>query len=173
MRNVRIPACAFLLLAALFVLLLVSSAPSLPATIATHFNAHGKPNAWMRSSSYLAFFAAFGLGVPAIIVAAFYMVRWLPPGLINIPRRNFWLAAERASSTHRYLLARGLWLASMMLAFLLAVHYAVVQANQLAPAHLAPKSILVPLGTFVIALVIWIITFLRYFARAQATSGES
>ena len=125
----------------------------------------------MPSSSYVAFFTAFGIGLPVIIVAVFYMVRWLPAGLVNIPRRDFWLASERAPETHRYLLARGLWLGCMMLLFLLAVHYSVVRANQLAPPRLAPQSILVPVGIFLTALVIWIATFLRHFARAQTKAN--
>src|SRR5688572_32144226 len=65
---------------------------------------------YRRSSDLLVFFVAFGTGLPVIIVTLFYMIRWLPAGLINIPRRDFWLAGERAPETHRYLLARGLWL---------------------------------------------------------------
>jgi uncharacterized membrane protein len=163
MNNVRIAASVFFVLSAIFVLLFAFSSSSLPPTVATHFDGYGRPNAWMRSSSYLTFFIAFGIGLPVIIVALFYMVRWLPAGLINIPRRDFWLASERAPETQRYLLARGLWLACMMLLFMLGVHFAVVRANQLAPPRLAPQSILVPAGLFITALVIWIVTFLRHF----------
>ena len=168
MRNIRIAVSAFLLLAALFLLLLLLSASNLPETVATHFNAHGKPNAWMHSSSYLAFYITFGLGLPALIVAVFYMVRWLPPSWVNLPQRDFWLTPERAPATHQYLLTRGLWLACVMLAFLLAVHFAVVRANQLAPPHLPAKSFLVPMGIFGVTLVIWMIDFVRYFTRARA-----
>lgn len=164
MSNLRIAASVFLLLSATFALFLTLSTSTLPPLVATHFNSYGRPDAWMRSSSYVAFFTAAGIGVPVIIVAAFFMVRWLPAGLVNIPRRDFWLTSERAPETHRYLLVRGLWLGCMMLLFMLAVHYAVVRANQLAPPHLAPQNIFVPMGIFIMALVIWIATFLRHFA---------
>ena len=167
MNKVRIAASVFLLLSATFALFLALSTSSLPPTVATHFNGHGRPDAWMRSSSYVAFFTAFGIGLPVFIVAVFYMVRWLPAGLVNIPRRDFWLAPGRASETHRYLLAQGLWLACMVLLFMLAVHFAVVRANQLATPRLAPQSILVPMGIFITALVVWIATFLRRFTCTQ------
>src|SRR5688572_23684364 len=167
MGNIRIAGSVFLLLSGVFVLLLAFSASSLPPTVATHFDGYGRPNAWMRSSSYLTFFIAFGVGLPVIIVALFYIIRWLPAGLINIPRRDFWLARERAPETHRYLLARGLWLACMMLLFMLAVHFAVVRANQLAPPRLALQNMFVPMGIFITALVIWIATFLRHFTRTH------
>jgi len=171
MSNVRIAASLFVLLSAIFVLVLGLSASSMPATVATHFDGSGRPNAWMRWSSYVAFFSAFGVGVPALIVALFYVVRWVPAGLINIPRRDFWLTSERAPETHRYLLAQGLWLACMMLLFLLAVHFAIVRANELPQPHLAPPSVLVPTGIFITFVVIWIATFLRHFTRMQSKAN--
>jgi uncharacterized membrane protein len=173
MRNIRIAVSAFLLLEALFILLLLLSASNLPATVATHFNASGNANAWMRSSNYLAFYITFGLGLSSLIVGVFYMVRWLPPSWINLPQRDFWLTAERAPATHRYLFTRGLWLGCLMFAFLLTVHFAVVRANQLAPPHLAAKSVLVPMTIFVVTLVIWMVDFVRYFTRAQPPAGQS
>jgi len=172
MGNLRIAGSVFLLLSAIFVLFLALSASSLPPTVATHFDGDGRPNAWMRSSSYLFFFIAFGTGLPVVIATLFYVIRWLPAGLINIPRRDFWLAGERAPETHRYLLVRGLWLACLMVLFMLAVHFAVVRANQVSPTRLAPQSVLVPAGLFFTALVIWIATFLRHFMRTQPTANS-
>jgi uncharacterized membrane protein len=167
MSKLRTAASLFFLLSAIFILALAFSASYLPPTVATHFDGAGRPNAWMRSSSYVAFFIAFGVGLPVVIVMLFYAVRWLPVGLINIPRRDFWLARERAPETHRYFLASGLWLACVMLLFMLTVHFAVVRANELPRPRLAPQSILVPMGIFITALVIWIATFLRHFLRIQ------
>jgi uncharacterized membrane protein len=171
MGSLRVATSVFVALTAIFVSLLAASAPDLPARLATHFDASGTPNAWMSSSGYLAFFGAFGLGIPVLIIALFYVTRWLPPALINIPRRNFWLAKERAWETHRYLLSRGLWLGCLMLLFMLAIHYAVIRANQLAPPQLAPKSALIPLGIFLIGLVVWIVHLILHFSRRHSTAG--
>jgi len=167
MSKLRTAASLFFLLSAIFTLALAFSASNLPPTVATHFDGSGRPNAWMSSSSYVAFFIAFGIGWPVFIVTLFYAVRWLPVGLINIPRRDFWLARERAPETHRYFLASGLWLACVMLLFMLAVHFSVVSANELSRPRLTPQSILVPTGIFITGLVIWIAVFLRHFLRIQ------
>lgn len=165
MRSV--PAIAFLLLAAFFIVSVLSSAASLPFTVATHFSGAGHPNGWMSASGYVRFVIAFGIGLPVFIVLVFYAVRWLPPSLINLPHKNFWLSPARLPETRRYLLLRGLWLGCMMLLFMLALHYTVVRANQATPPHLAPQSALALLIIFLAALAFWLITFLRHFSRAS------
>jgi hypothetical protein len=165
MRTVYVPGTAFLILAALLIVSVVSSASSLPQTVATHFNGVGSPNGWMSASGYVRFMIGFGVGLPLLMVGLFYAVQWLPPSLINLPRKDFWLAPERLPETRRYLFRRGLWLGCMMLLLMLGLHYAVVRANQATPPHLAPKSALIFMVMFLAGLAVWIVTFLRHFAR--------
>jgi hypothetical protein len=165
MTSVRAATVVFLLLVGAFILLLVSSASSLPPIVASHFNIHGDADASLPASRYLAVFGALGLSLPLLIVAAFYFVRWLPPRLINLPKRDFWLAPERAADTHRYLLIQGIWFACMMLVFMFVLHCAVVRANQLTPPHLPPKTVFPLMGLFLVSLVIWTANFLRHFIR--------
>jgi hypothetical protein len=173
MRIVYVPATAFLLLAALLIVFVVSSASSLPPTVATHFSAPGPPDRWMSASGYVRFIIGFGTGLPVGTVAVFYALRWLPPSLINIPRGDFWLAAERLPETRRYLFSRGLWLGCMMLLLMIGLHYTVVRANQVTPPQLAPKSAFGLMTIFLAALAVWLITFLRYFARAESRTGKN
>ena len=167
MRPVYVSAAVFLVLAALFIAFVLSSASSLPPTVATHFSGRGYPNAWMAASSYVTFIIAFGVGLPLLMAIAFYVVRWLPASLINLPRKDFWLAPERLPETRRYLFSRGLWLGCTALLLMLGVHYTVVRANQLTPPHLAPKSAVLLLIVFLVALAVWMITFVRHFLRAR------
>jgi hypothetical protein len=126
----------------------------------------------MRASDYVTFIISFGLGLPLFIVCVFYVHRWLPRSLINLPRKNFWLAPERLPDTHRYLARRGLWLGCIVLLLMLGLHFTVVRANQLTPPHLAPKCALLLLILFLAALVVWMIIFVRHFLRAETAASE-
>jgi hypothetical protein len=170
MRPAYVPAAAFLILAVLFIAFVLSSASSLPPTVATHFSGSGRPNSWMSASGYVRFMIAFGVGLPLFVVALFYALRWLPPSLINLPRKDFWLAPERLPATHRYFFSRGLWLGCMMLLLMTGLHYTVVRANEVIPPELAPKNAFLLMIIFLAALAVWLITFLRRFLRAGSVT---
>jgi hypothetical protein len=165
MRPAYVPAVAFLVLVALFVAFVLSSASSLPSTVATHFSGSGRPNSWMSASGYIRFIIAFGVGLPLFMVAIFYALRWLPPSLINLPRKDFWFAPERLPETRRYFFSSGLWLGCMMLLLMTGLHFTVVRANEVTPPQLAPKYAFVLMIIFLAGLAVWMIAFLRRFLR--------
>jgi hypothetical protein len=173
MRTVHIPATAFLLLAASLIAFALSSAANLPPTVATHFSGPGHPDRWMSASGYVRFIISFGVGLPLFIVAVFYALRWLPSSLINLPRKDFWLADERLPETRRYFFRRGLWLGCMMLLLMIGLHYTIVRANQVTPPQLVPKHAFGLMIIFLVALALWLVTFLRHFARAQPSPNRS
>jgi len=172
MRLAYVPAVAFLVLVALFIMLVLSSASSLPPIVATHFSGSGHPNSWMSVSGYVRFIITFGVGLPLFVVALFYALRWLPPSLINLPRKDFWLAPERLPETRRYIFSSGLWLGCMMLLLMTGLHYTVVRANEVTPPQLAPKSAFLLIIIFLAGLAVWMIIFLRRFLRTGPSVRE-
>lgn len=155
------------LLIAAFVCLLVVSATSLPARVASHFDGGGRPNGWMSRSSYLIFVGAFGLGLPAILVLGFRALRYLPADLINLPRRDYWLAPERRAATVAALFQRSLWLACLLIAMMLAVHLLVVHANNQVPVRLSTPMILGLMALFLAGIAAWILSLYRHFNRTS------
>ncbi len=148
----------------------LSSASNLPPTVATHFSRPGHPDRWMSASGYVRFMIAFGVGLPLFMVAVFYALRWIPPSLINLPRKDFWLAEERLQETRRYFFRRGLWLGCMMLLLMIGLHYTIVRANQITPPQLAPQHAFGLMIIFLVALAFWLVTFLRHFARPGSST---
>ncbi|HOD66238.1 MAG TPA: DUF1648 domain-containing protein [candidate division Zixibacteria bacterium] len=68
--------------------------PRLPERLASHFDASGVPNGYSSRASFIAVWLAVVLLVniwPAIIGP---LIRKLPPGLINTPRKDYWLATQ-------------------------------------------------------------------------------
>jgi hypothetical protein len=95
----------------------------------------------------------------------FAALRRLPLSLINIPHRNYWLSAKRQAQTFEYLFHHSLWLAVMMLVFLLGLNWLVVVANQRQPPHLSSPLVWGLASLFLAGVVIWVIRLLRHFHR--------
>jgi hypothetical protein len=107
-----------------------------------------------------------GLILPLIIVGVLYTVRFLPTQLINLPRRDFWLAPERRDETCLYLARQGFWLASLLVLLQGMVWYQLIESNSRSVPQLSSSGFLVTLGAFGVALIFWLIRLFRHFARA-------
>ena len=153
LRPVTAVQCSMLLLLAGYVL---SSYGSLPAVVATHFNAVGAADGFIDRGSYIALFTSLVFAVPLA-------VGWLPGALarrggagLNIPNREYWMAPERRAQTAAYLQAHGLWFAVLLGAFLTFVHAQVVRANQVQPPVLSTSAVMAALGVFLLLVAVWL-----------------
>lgn len=126
--------------------------------IATHFDFHGRPDGWMTRSSYVGASILIGVGLPLLLAAIGYGVRFLPVNryIFKIPNRDFWLAPERRSEVYEYLFRFCLWVACLEAVFMLALHFLLVFANRQAPPHF-PTAVAFGLGGCVL-----VITAIRY-----------
>jgi len=109
----------------------------LPERMASHFNASGVANGWMSRDGYVWFMVGIVTFVSLTMIAAFGSVRFLPNSLINIPRRDYWLAPERRDETARTLMRFGLLMVGFESLFFLAIHLLVVAANESQPVRLS------------------------------------
>lgn len=163
------PVVALLALCLGFLWYLASSSAELPDRVATHFGLGGEPNGWMSRQATVTFMRVMGIGLPLLLVGVASLVRILPPSMINIPRRDYWLAPERRSQTAMLLFRHMLWLASVVVCFMGGVHYALVRANQTVPPHM-PSGLIWPiLAGFLAAIGVWSIALLRKFTKPTST----
>ena len=144
--------------------MLLGSSPWLPDWVAAHFDAGGQPDGWMSKGAYLWTMAAFGVALPLFIVFVFFGVRWFPTTAINLPHREYWLAADHRAETLSILLRAGLWLASMLTALACGLNLLVVAANQAQPVRLS-FGVWALLGAFLVATVVWGVSFYLRFMR--------
>ena len=166
MKTSRAPGLVLSLLYLFFLGYLAFSAGQLPDRVATHFDGSGQPNGWMSRSTHLLFTLVLGLGIPLFVVAVLFVVRFLPDSIINIPRRDYWLAAERRAETVAWLFRHSLWFACISVSFITGVHYLIVRANARPPAQLSTPWLLGMVGCFLVALAIWVISMILHFCRA-------
>jgi uncharacterized membrane protein len=166
MKTTRIPAIVFSLLLLGYLIFLVCTVALLPQRMATHFDINGQPNGWMTRSSAVMFQGMIGLLLPLIIVGIFFVIRFAPTRLINLPRRDFWLAPERRGETCDYLSRQGFWLASLLVALQGMVWYQLIESNSTSIPHLSSSVFLVTLAVFVAAIIVWVLRLIRHFGKA-------
>ena len=165
MKTARGPALVLGLLYLFFLGFLALSSGQLPDRVATHFDGSGLPNGWMSRSSHLWFTVVLGLAFPLIVAVVLFCIRFLPDSLINIPKRDYWLSAERRSDTFAYLFRQSLWFACIGVCFVTAIQFLIVRANLYRPAHLSTPLLFAVTGGFLLALAVWAIAMIRHFRQ--------
>jgi uncharacterized membrane protein len=170
MQETRLPKLVFAVLAIGAAIYFSSYYAQLPDVMASHFNARGMPNGWQTKSAFFAFLvgvsvlaAIVGFGIPRIITA-------MPPELINLPNKGYWLAPERRAETMDFLSGYFAWFGCALFAvILLAINFA-IQAN-LHPGRLPDAT---PMW-FVLAgfLAFAILGTVRMFKRFGPPPGQN
>jgi hypothetical protein len=126
---------------------IVRTVPHLPPLVASQFNGAGHPSAYMTRGFYLKFMLAFGVGLPAAIVALLSLV-YSRTRDVRVPNRDYWLAPERIAQTRSTLLSFGVWLGSLMVAMVCYAHWLILVAHRSVPPHFSKSLILGGLLSF-------------------------
>jgi Protein of unknown function (DUF1648) len=109
-------------------------AGQLPEIVAVHFDGSGNPNGFTTREDCRHFMLSFTLGAPAFIVLVTVLIpRLIPPAMINIPNRAYWLAPQRVGESLGFLSEQGVWFGCLFLAFLACVDELLVKANSVTP----------------------------------------
>jgi uncharacterized membrane protein len=139
----------------------------LPEKVASHFDGRGAPNGWMSRDTHTALQVATVLFVAALIEGIVALSARLPKEYINIPRRDYWLAPERAAATHarlgRMILAMGV----ALVIFFMAVFRLIYRANLLPDARL-DLSIWYYTGALLAVVAVSIVATVKRFGRSTA-----
>jgi len=163
----KLPSSIFIFLVLLGVLQARKFAAVLPALVATHFGAGGAPNGWQSRSAFLttevvllAVSLLVAFGVPRLIGS-------LPPSMINVPNKEFWLAPERRDQTVGFFKVQFAWFGCAFMAFLLVVNELVFAANQTSPRHLNGSHFTAALVAFLAFVGTWTARLIVYFSRTE------
>jgi uncharacterized membrane protein len=166
-RVLRLSPAIFLLLLAATLAQAAWYYPQLPARVASHFDMAGQVNATMPKQGFLeihlvviAILSTVFLVMPALIVR-------LPPGMVNLPNKEYWLAPERREHTMRIIQGHLVGFGDAMLLFLFVVFGDAMRASLMPEPHLSNRiwALLVMLGVFAIG---WTVLFIRAFRLPEA-----
>lgn len=149
-------AIIYLLLGGLSVLQVMYYYPKLPTTVATHFGADGSADSWASKEN----FAYLSIGIVVIIAILFlgitFLIPRLPPSMINLPNKEYWLAPERKKESFASVSACVVWMGGATIVLLLAVIQLSIRANLAAEQTLsgAVWGLIVLYGLFSIVSVV-------------------
>ncbi|MCM8812922.1 MAG: DUF1648 domain-containing protein [Candidatus Omnitrophica bacterium] len=146
-----------------FLLHIALSSPVLPEHVATHFGADGQPNGWMSKTRYPFFIFLMGMGMAVFVLTIFFSIRFIPPAMINLPHKDYWLNDLRRAQTMRFIFQHGLWLAIIELLLVLSIHHTTVIVNRLKNPYLPPALAWGMLLIFLGAILAWGFVFIRAF----------
>jgi len=114
--------------------------------------------------SGFAWFSLLPLCVVLIVTfVAPVLVAKLPPSLVNLPNKDYWLAPERKVDAIARFTVRMEWFGVVLLAFLAFVYELVFEAN-VAGRGLANGPFLIALVAFLVFAVVWIVLMYRAFS---------
>jgi hypothetical protein len=133
--------------------------------VASHFGADGVPNGFMPRGAYLGLMLGFTVGLPFLLALPGWFIQRVPPSMIHLPRKDYWLAPERRASTLAFMTRRSTMFGAFLIVFLCYVHWLVVEANRIVPPHLAAGALVAGLMVFVISTVVWAAALIVHFYR--------
>lgn len=140
---------------------------TLPEYVAIHFGAGGKADNWSQSGLFLLIGTLIYGFTNLLWFSMSFILRKFPSGLINIPKKDYWLAPERKD---RSVIIFEPWfniIGILTNLLLLSTFWLVIKANTSdAGKPVLDTSLFFPiLSVYILAIVIWIIFFNRKFNR--------
>jgi uncharacterized membrane protein len=165
MQDVRLPRLLFAVLAAGAAIYFSSYYAQMPEVVASHFNGRGVPNGWQTKSAFFGVFvdvgvlaAVVGFGIPRIIAS-------LPPQLINLPNKRYWLAPEHLAETMEFLNTYFAWFGcAVFLVMILTFDYAIQSNLHLEDPPDVSRMWYILVG-FLLFVVVWIARMFTRFGR--------
>jgi len=154
----------------LFLVLVASAAPFvwltgrfLPEIVASHFATSGLANGFMPRASYVRLMLVFAVVLPLAVVFLPRVTFSNPKARINLPNRDYWLAADRRAGTIEFLRQHSARLGSMLVIFLCYVHLLVTRANRVVPPNLSSPWLIGGLVVFLVSVIVWAKVFFGRF----------
>jgi hypothetical protein len=102
-----------------------------------------------------------------VIIVLYLALPRISPRLVRIPAREYWLAQERRAVTHASIATSGFVIASLVAAFMIAVHLLVVEANQRMPPRLDTSTMWMLIAVLVAGALGWQFLLRRRFRPPQ------
>jgi hypothetical protein len=145
--------------------------PQLPAVMASHFNARGAADGWQTKDAFFRVYWGVTAIAAFLVFAVPALIAIVPPQLVNLPNKNYWLAPERIAEAHRYLRVWFAWFGCAVFGVIFIGCDDAVKFNLGNPQGLASLGYL--LAGFGVFTVVWAARLFMRFARVPDGPGSS
>ena len=141
--------------------------PRLPARVASHFDAAGQANAFMPKDGFLAIHLVV-LGILAVVFLLIpALIGRLPPSMINLPNKDYWLAPERRAGTFAYIEQFFAWFGCALLLLVVFAMGLAMRANFSDPVQLPTVPIVSAIAAFILFNIAGVIAMHRRFSTIR------
>ena len=169
----RLPKLIFALLAIYAAFYFSHAYAQLPEVVASHFDGRGHVNGWQTKSAF--FITIIVVSVLASIVgfAIPALLSVLPPELVNLPNKKYWLGPEHRAETIEFLNTHFAWFAcGLFLLIILTFDYA-LQFN-FHPGHPpSPTRMWYLIGAFMaFSLLLTLRLFVKFLHAPQELTSQ-
>jgi uncharacterized membrane protein len=144
----------------------------LPENVASHFGGNGTPNAWVSRESIALIFLATEVPLFLLVYYAPSLVFQFPPGLINLPNRDYWLREKNRPQAREKLGALMSVFGIALFSFLFVVKLLVIDANLAEPVRLNEPVFLSAFAAFMAFMVYWLLRIVRAFRIPPDAQGR-
>lgn len=173
MRDARLPKLLFIVLEVGAAIYFSSYYAQLPDVVASHFNGRGVPNGWQSKPAFFGLFLAMNVLAAMMGFAIPRLISTLPPQLINLPNKRYWLAPDHLAETMKLLRAYFAWFAcAVFLVMILTFDYA-IQSNLHPDNRPDVSRMWYILAGFLAFLIVWIVRMFTQFGRPPADHSAS
>jgi hypothetical protein len=135
---------------------------ALPAGMASHFGPSGQPDGWQSKATFFVLFGISGFGTTLFLLAIPTLLRFMPPQIINIPHREYWLVPERIDEARRKLAGYLDWF-SVAITLLLVVTLELALRANLNGTGLDQRVFFPCLAGFFLFTLGWLVVMSRGF----------
>lgn len=129
-RRLSIPFAVFVFLTCASIAFFIFFGRDFPPQMAVHFSTAGRADGYMDRVKFIVLGSFLSFMSPIFLVAMVGVLpRVLPPSMLNVPNKNYWMAPERRGQAFDTMLWFALWLACQLQAFLLLINIGIYRAN--------------------------------------------
>jgi uncharacterized membrane protein len=161
----RLPKFLFVVIALYAAIHFSHSYSQLPDVVASHFDGRGVANGWQTKSAFFTVLvgvsvlaAVVGFGIPLIIAA-------LPPRLINLPNKAYWLAPDHLAESMEFLNNHFAWFGCAVFVVIIFAFDFAVRSNLHRDTQPDVSRVWYILGGFLLFVVVWIARMFARFGR--------
>jgi hypothetical protein len=134
--------------------------------VASRFGASGEADGWSSKSSFMTVYAIILFSLALIFLVLTILIPKIPPSLVNLPNKDYWLADERKEQTYALLSNYVLWFTNATIAFIMVVMNMTITANLYGTNKLG-NSFWMALIIFLLFTVVWCMYLFRSFKKPQ------
>jgi len=145
----------------------------LPAEVAIHFGGGGQADGWAPRAFNPAVFVGMITVLFAMIMLTPRLTFTLPPSLINLPNKAYWLAEENKAMARAIFTALIYEFGAVLLAFMAGIVLLTLKANLSQPVRLDHRLFWPALAAFMLYTVVWCVRlFTSFRVPAVGDGGE-